>query len=259
MMLHWLPVALWLSFLSLDGTALGQFMVSRPIVVGPVTGWLLGHPDIGTELGALIELIWIGDLPVGTHLPLDLTILTGTSVALACELVKGHHLEAVMTYALGIAIPLALLSTEVEIALRKFHIHWLHFAQRQAMSQHFRSFEWVNGWVLAEQWVKSFAVAAACLTLAHLGTGLYLLLAGILDGKVIEGFYYAHWLLLALGCSAVIDLLVEKKTTLLLALFITAILALALFSHLQGVYLVSIALLAGFGLTLFYVGRGETA
>jgi hypothetical protein len=45
----------------MDVAAVGQAMASRPIGTGPVVGWLLGHPEIGLELGALIELIWIGD------------------------------------------------------------------------------------------------------------------------------------------------------------------------------------------------------
>ncbi|HJT25458.1 MAG TPA: PTS sugar transporter subunit IIC, partial [bacterium] len=117
MMPHWFPVALLMAFLSLDETAVGQFMVSRPIVVGPLVGWLIGRTDIGLDMGALIELIWIGDVPVGAHLPLDLMMLTGTSVALACELVANSNPHAAMTYALGIAIPLAALSTEGEIVL----------------------------------------------------------------------------------------------------------------------------------------------
>src|ERR1035438_4041453 len=175
MMDHWFPIALLMAFLGLDETAVGQFMVSRPIVAGPLVGWILGRPDIGLELGALVELIWIGDLPVGAHLPLDLMTLTSVSVALACELVKGQSPEAVMTYALGVAIPLAALSTEVEITMRKFHVHWLHFAQRMAFNAHFQTFEWVNFLVLTEQLLKGFLMATAFLTLAHLSAGFYAL------------------------------------------------------------------------------------
>lgn len=259
MMPHWFPVALLMAFLSLDETAVGQFMLSRPIVTGPLVGWLIGRPDIGLEMGALIELIWIGDVPVGAHLPLDLMMLSGVSVALACELAHNSNPEAAMTYALGIAIPLAALSTEIEVALRKFHIRWLHFAQRMAFSGHLKTFEWLNTFVLAEQWLKGFLVAAAGLTLAHVSSGLFYLLGSLLDGKVIEGFYYAHWLLLALGCSAVIDLLVEKKTAVYLVLTIVTMMGLAVFSPLQGVHLVAIALIGGFVLALFFVGKGEAA
>ncbi len=259
MMDHWLSISVMMAFLSLDETAVGQFMVSRPIVTGPLVGWLIGRADIGLEMGALIELIWIGDLPVGAHLPLDLMMLTGTSVALACELVKGQNPEAVMTYALGIAIPLAVLSTEAEVALRKFHVRWLHFAQRMALSSHLKTFEWINFLVLIEQLLKGFVVTAICLTIAHFSAAFYILLGGLLNGKVIEGFYYAHWLLLALGCSAVIDLLVEKKNAIYLILSIMSMMTLAVLSPLPGVYLVAIALFAGFILTLFYVGKGEPA
>ncbi|HJT24607.1 MAG TPA: hypothetical protein VJ873_08515, partial [bacterium] len=151
------------------------------------------------------------------------------------------------------------LSTEGEIVLRKFHIRWLHFAQRMAFSGHLKTFEWLNTIVLAEQWLKGFLVSVACLTLAHLSSSLFYLLAGVLGGKVIEGFYYAHWLLLALGCSAVIDLLVEKKTSVYLILTIVAMMGLAVFSPLQGVHLVAIALLGGFVLALFFVGKKEAA
>lgn len=257
MMAHWFPVAILLAFLSLDETAVGQFMVSRPIVAGPLVGWLIGRTDIGLEMGALIELIWIGDVPVGAHLPLDLAMLTGTSVALACELVSNSNPEAAMTYALGIAIPLAALSTEGEVALRKFHIRWLHFAQRMAFNGHLKTFEWLNTVVLAEQWLKGFLVATASLILAHLSSNLFYLLGTILNGRVIEGFYYAHWLLLALGCSAVIDLLVEKKTVVYLVLTIIAMMGLAVFSPLQGVHLVLIALIGGFILALLFVGKKE--
>jgi len=260
MMSHWLATALLLAFLSLDSTAVGQFMVSRPIVTGPLVGWLMGRPEIGLEMGALIELIWIGDLPVGAHLPLDLMMLSGISVAFACELAGSKYpVEAVMTYALGVSIPLAALSTEVDVFLRKFHVRWIHFAERMALSSHITTFEWINSIVLGEIFLKGFLFAALGLTIAHWTSGLFYMAAGISDGKIIEGLYYAHWLLLALGCSAVIDLLVEKKTIIYLVLSIASIMSLAIFFQVQGVYLVSLALFAGFILTLFYVGKGETA
>ena len=257
-MQHWFLISTLLAFLSLDVAAVGQFMVCRPIVVGPLVGWLLGHPDVGLEMGALIELIWIGDLPVGAHLPMDLMILSGVSVAFTCELLGGPYPpEAVMTYALGMTIPLAALSVEVDIFVSKFNVRWVHLAQRMAMGGHFKTFAWINWMVLAELFVKGFLVAAISMTLVHFTSGLFLLFTTILNGRVIEGLYYAHWLLLALGCSAVIDLLVEKKTIVYLVLSIVTIMGLAIFYHMQEVYLVSLALCAGFTLALFFIGRGE--
>jgi len=51
--------------LALDGTSVGQFMVSRPLVAGSLTGWVLGDPLLGLLVGGLIELYFIPVFPVG--------------------------------------------------------------------------------------------------------------------------------------------------------------------------------------------------
>ncbi len=69
--------------IGLDRTALGQFMISQPIVAGPLTGWLLGDPGAGIIIGAVLELIWLLDMPVGTFVPADATIETVSAAAIA--------------------------------------------------------------------------------------------------------------------------------------------------------------------------------
>jgi mannose/fructose/N-acetylgalactosamine-specific phosphotransferase system component IIC len=51
--------------LALDGTSVGQFMISRPLVAGTLTGWILGDPYLGLLVGGLIELYFIPIFPVG--------------------------------------------------------------------------------------------------------------------------------------------------------------------------------------------------
>jgi mannose/fructose/N-acetylgalactosamine-specific phosphotransferase system component IIC len=69
--------------IGLDRTAVGQFMISQPIVVGPLTGWMLGEPAAGIIVGAALELIWVLDMPVGTFVPADATIGTVSATAIA--------------------------------------------------------------------------------------------------------------------------------------------------------------------------------
>lgn len=79
--------ALWVSLLGgvlcVDRTAAFQVMVSRPIVAGPLTGLLLGAPEAGLVAGGLIELLFIGDLPVGRYVPVNDTALTVAAAAVA--------------------------------------------------------------------------------------------------------------------------------------------------------------------------------
>src|SRR5258708_33549910 len=46
---HWFGLSILLAFLSLDVEAVGQIMVSRPIVVGPLVGWFLGRSEEHTS------------------------------------------------------------------------------------------------------------------------------------------------------------------------------------------------------------------
>ena len=58
-------VALLGGVLALDGTSVGQFMLSRPVVAGALTGWMLGDPALGLLIGTLLELYLLVSFPSG--------------------------------------------------------------------------------------------------------------------------------------------------------------------------------------------------
>lgn len=60
-----LQIALVGGVLALDATSVGQFMVSRPLVAGALTGWLLGDPALGLVVGAILELYLLVSFPTG--------------------------------------------------------------------------------------------------------------------------------------------------------------------------------------------------
>lgn len=70
--------------LCLDRWPVLQTMVSRPIVVGPVAGLVLGDPAGGAFWGAVFEVAYLGFLPVGAARYPNETIaaLVGTVVAI---------------------------------------------------------------------------------------------------------------------------------------------------------------------------------
>lgn len=78
-----LAAAAFTAVVELDASAAGQFMVSRPIVLGPVLGAALGQPGLGAGLGILCELLSLEDLPVGGKLPLNATVAVGAALILA--------------------------------------------------------------------------------------------------------------------------------------------------------------------------------
>jgi PTS system mannose-specific IIC component len=87
-MVQVLTAALLGGLIGLDRTAVGQFMVSQPVVAGPLTGWALGDPLSGLVIGGMLELVWVLDMPIGTFVPADSTVAAVASTAIA---VIGSH------------------------------------------------------------------------------------------------------------------------------------------------------------------------
>ncbi len=98
-------VSLWCG---LDRTAAGQFMISRPIVAAPLTGWLLGDSLLGLQVGILLELLWLGRLPVGAAIPPDDTqVAVGSTVlAVSGAGLAGLPTEGMAVLGLLIGLPL---------------------------------------------------------------------------------------------------------------------------------------------------------
>ncbi len=70
-----LKVSLFGAFCALDRTALLQMMFSRPLVAATFAGALAGNWEIGLLLGATLELYFLSEIPVGTIIPTDDTLL----------------------------------------------------------------------------------------------------------------------------------------------------------------------------------------
>ncbi len=49
----------------LDSVSFGQSMISRPIVAGPLAGWILGEPATGMWVGSVLEILSLRQLPIG--------------------------------------------------------------------------------------------------------------------------------------------------------------------------------------------------
>lgn len=71
------------ALVELDAASLGQFMISKPLVMGPALGFLLGRPDLGLLVGAVVELIGLQDVPAGGHLPLNGTVAASSCLLMA--------------------------------------------------------------------------------------------------------------------------------------------------------------------------------
>lgn len=65
MWLDILLVSIFGGLVALDTTAILQIMISRPIVACTIVGLILGNVQLGLTIGILLELIYVGELPIG--------------------------------------------------------------------------------------------------------------------------------------------------------------------------------------------------
>ena len=126
-------------FISLDRSVAFQFMISRPLVTGPIIGLILGDLHTGIITGALLELLWISRLPLGGIIPPNECL--GCILITASAILAGHaiHLSppdsnSMTILALLTALPLAQLASFLEGKLRFWNIRLSSKAQAEVAS-----------------------------------------------------------------------------------------------------------------------------
>src|SRR4029077_9016887 len=86
---------------------LGTTLLSRPLVLGPLVGLVLGDPVQGVIIGGTLELIFMGNIKVGAAIPPD--VITGGVLGAAFAIQSGKG--AAVAHAL--AIPISILAEMV--------------------------------------------------------------------------------------------------------------------------------------------------
>ncbi len=131
-----LTAACWAGIIALDFTAMGPFMVSQPLVCGPLFGWLVGNVAVGIIIGGIMQLLWMDLSPIGVGIPYDATASTLLAVYWASLPGQGALSQVVLCMAL--ALPFGFLFRWLDQAARRVntriahvvddfsdaHVHW---------------------------------------------------------------------------------------------------------------------------------------
>ncbi|MBN1470402.1 MAG: PTS sugar transporter subunit IIC [Syntrophaceae bacterium] len=98
-----------------------QAMISRPVVIAPIIGFLLNNVYAGLIIGALIELIWIDRLPLGTYIPPNDSIaaVTATSIAGIAGSSLGRVSPELIALSVLLAIPCGIIAKQIDVMIVK--------------------------------------------------------------------------------------------------------------------------------------------
>jgi PTS system mannose-specific IIC component len=114
-------IALLGGIIGLDRTAVGQIMISQPIVAAPLIGLTLGDATTGLIVGAALELIWLLDMPVGAFVPADSTVAAVFATAIAILGSPGGERLSLTGFSLLLTVLLAPVTMRADTVIRNFN------------------------------------------------------------------------------------------------------------------------------------------
>ncbi|MGA2090004.1 MAG: PTS sugar transporter subunit IIC [Endomicrobiales bacterium] len=182
------------AIISIDITAYGQFMVSRPIFCAPMFGWLLGDVQTGLWVGMITEFIWVSIIPMGTSIPADTTSIAILSLVWSLLTFPGQ--KAAVIAAMVLAIPAGVLFRKLDVGSRQFNVRVAHWVEEGVRSGKNRRLRYSICLGVALFFIKAL-VFYAVLTFA--GVAVMKVVFPLLPNTVIAGFTMAWRLLPVAG------------------------------------------------------------
>ena len=177
-------------FVYLDDRWLGWQTITRPIVVAPITGLLLGDFKTGIIMGASLESIFIGISAIGGAVPADAT--SASIIAVAFTILNGASQEAGLAIAMPIgAVMSSFGALEMALIAAPLVPYWEKLAQEDMNKFCLQNYIFSALYQLVPTAVMFIAVAYGVEGLNNF--------LGILPGWVMTGLNAASGMMTAIG------------------------------------------------------------
>lgn len=220
MLMHALMAALSV-FICFAGNYLtGQSMMERPLVVGLVTGLLMGDMKTGILMGAALEAVFLGNVNIGGVIAAE--PVTATTLATTFAIISNVETKAAIT----LAIPIGMLAAFVVMFLKNVLMNVFAPAldnaarendQKKIVALHYGT------------WALYYLIISAISFLGVLlGSGPVNALVENIPARLMNGLSAAGGLLPAVGFAMLMKLLWDNKLAVfyLLGFILTAYLKL---------------------------------
>lgn len=188
----------------LESWPVGQFLLGRPALLLPLLGLACGQPWAGLWLGAVLELLPLRTLPMGSTLPPD-PALAGAWSLLGLCLGRSPALAALpeeqgSTLALLVAVPLCWLAPWLTEAQRRVNGRlWRPRFERAVLAGDAARCGHLMGGTLAQTALLGTLVSGLALTAVSLAAAPLSLLAVRLTESRLAGVLPLRWALLAVA------------------------------------------------------------
>ena len=207
-----------------------QAMISRPVVIAPVIGLVLHNLYAGLVIGALIELIWLDRIPIGTYIPpndsLAAVVATSTSI-IAGQNLGGISSPELIALSILMAIPCGILAKQMDLLIIKSNDTLSDRALADAKKNNIRGIEQKNYLGLIKVFLfYVFYVLAILVIFIPLVIWLY----PKFNATLLSALSFTYYFLPLMGIAVAINMLkLQRAIPVFCAIFLVAALLLEFF------------------------------
>ena len=178
------------------------FTFNEPLIAGLFTGWVVGDVQTGLMVGATLTLMSLGMATYGGATIPD--FMVGAILGTAFGAISGQGLAG----GLAIAVPTALLMTQLDVFRRAITTVFIHAADRAIEREDLRSFEAMH---ILGQLPSGLARAVPVFLAIWLGSGPVQSFINWMPAWFMKGIQTIGSVLPALGFALLLGMLPTKK------------------------------------------------
>ncbi len=181
----------------------GNSMIQRPIVLGPLIGIILGDVQTGLAVGATLELAFMGSQAIGAALPPEIT--AGGILGTAFAITSGSGADVAVALALPIATIALLVKNTYYLIIRGA---LLHISDQYAEKGNTAKVSQIHLFSYLSYAIVMAIIMALCFYAGGPAVEAFL---AIIPGFVTDGLSVACGVLPALGFAMLANMLLNKK------------------------------------------------
>jgi len=181
---------------------LATSLLSRPLVLGPLVGAVLGDLTQGIMIGASLEAIFMGNIKVGAAIPPD--VITGGVLGTAFAILSGQGAAV----ALALAVPISILA---EMLISSLFIFRSAFNKKFAQAAEAGDFERFQRLHIGSGLLKPLLMGAVVYLSLELGAGVMKSFLETIPPWVNKGLHVAGNMLPALGIALLMNVMFNKR------------------------------------------------
>lgn len=181
---------------------LGTCYIQRPLILGPLTGLIMGDLQAGIIMGATMELAFAGASSIGGYDPPDM--ISGTILGVAFAIHSGAGPEMALTLGIPIATIMLLISNSVGYPILQIFAHMMDRNIANGNDKAFQRNFILSGFV-------AWGVTSPLLPLAYyFGSDKVTALVGNMPEFISTGMDIAGGLLPAMGFAMLARMIMKK-------------------------------------------------